>query len=135
MEFRNVVRNLLAGTFSKAIMCSRTRIVFVKLKDFRKRFETFEVTTLECPAQVASRKPCGYRARRGAQGSVGNGIPIDPTGELLKGFRGDFRTLLEGTFSKTIISDMPEDILKLCNFRQCLGTYGVILAPMPRSDH
>ena len=35
------------------------------------------------------------------------GIPVDPAEEFPKGFRGSFRFLLEGTFSKTIIFDVP----------------------------
>ena len=88
--------------------------VLLNLKDFR--------TNRSCqsaPARVASQGPQGCCAtgregeHRAAWAAAAWG---DCTGEFSKGF-------LYGKFSKTIISVMPYELLRLKNFRKPLNTF------------
>ena len=68
------------------------------------------------------------------QGPLVHGILVDPTRDFEKGFQESFRTLLEGTFSKTIVSVMPEVLWKLLDFRKHPETFEMTHAQVNRSS-
>ena len=97
--------------------------VLLNLQDFRKKTEAVNRPPLESPV----RGPQGCCAtglegeHRPARAAAAWG---DCAGEFSKGFRGEgFWAILDGKFSKTIISVMPYALLRLKNFRKPLNTF------------
>ena len=90
-------RTRLEGTVSHTIIHVIPELL-LKLRNFRKHEETVKTTAARVASRVARGALC-YRA--GAQISGGRGIPGNPAGEFPKGFRGSFRTLLEGMLSRS----------------------------------
>ena len=59
---------------------------------------------------------------------------MDPKGEFPEEFRGDFRSLLKGMSSETIIPFMPQMLLKQTDCKRHPETFESTVARVPRSS-